>query len=299
MKIAVLYTCFNRKAHTLSSLKCLFASLDYFNNTAKDKISITVYLTDDGCTDGTTEAISTAYPEKDIIILRGNGNLYWAGGMRLAWKAALKRQSEWDFYLLLNDDTDLFEDCLEELLKTHLFCLQKQGKPGLYSGATCAKSNQNKTTYGGNIITNRFLWKTYRVSPNGSPQLIDTSNANILMVSKSAVDKIGIFYDGYRHGNADYDYSMTARSHGIPVYITSRFCGACEDNHTHGKELKDKIIKMSNKERADYFSNPLHSSKDYLTFIRRQVPFKYPFTWILRKLHERYPKFYYILNHGQ
>ena len=299
MKIAVLYTCFNRKAHTLSSLKCLFASLDYYNNIAKDKISITVYLTDDGCTDGTVEAICRVYPDKDIIILKGDGNLYWAGGMRLAWKEALKRQSEWDFYLLINDDTELFEDCLEELLKTHTFCLQKQGKPGLYSGATCAKSDQGKTTYGGNIITNRFLWRTYRVVPNGSPQLIDTSNANILMVSKSAVDQIGIFYKGYRHGNADYDYSMTARSHGIPVYVTGSFCGACEDDHTHGKELKDKIIKMSSKERADYFSNPLHSSKDYLTFIRRQVPFKYPLTWILRNLHEKYAKFYYMLNHGQ
>ena len=75
MKIAVLYTCFNRKAHTLSSLKCLFASLDYYNNIAKDKISITVYLTDDGCTDGTVEAICRVYPDKDIIILKGDGNL--------------------------------------------------------------------------------------------------------------------------------------------------------------------------------------------------------------------------------
>lgn len=299
MKIAVLYTCFNRKAHTLSSLKCLYASLDHYNNTTKDKIDITVYLTDDGCTDGTAEAISTVYPDKDIIILRGNGNLYWAGGMRLAWKEALKRQSEWDFYLLLNDDTDLFEDCLEELLKTHLFCLQKQGKSGLYSGATCAKSNHSKTTYGGNIITNRFLGKSHRISPNGVPQLVDTSNANILMVSKSTVDTIGIFYEGYRHGNADYDYAMSARSHGIPVYITSQFCGACDDDHTHGEELKNKIIKMSSTERTDYFSNPLHSSKDYLTYIRRQFPLKYPFTWILRMLHEKYPKLYYMLNHGQ
>lgn len=60
------------------------------------------------------------------------------------------------FLFIDNDDTELFEDCLEELLKTHTFCLQKQGKPGLYSGATCAKSDQGKTTYGGNIITNRF-----------------------------------------------------------------------------------------------------------------------------------------------
>lgn len=299
MKIAVLYTCFNRKAYTLSSLKSLFASLEYYNNSANDKIDITVYLTDDGCTDGTAETIRAVFPEKDIIILRGSGSLYWAGGMRLAWKEALKRQSEWDFYLLLNDDTDLFNGCIKELLETHLYCVQKNGKPGIYSGVTCAKSNENKTTYGGNVITNRFLGRTYRLSPNGTPQLIDTSNANILMVSKCVVDTIGIFYEGYRHGIADYDYSMTARSHGIPVYITARYCGACEDDHTRGKELKDRIIKMSSNERADYFSNPLHSSKDYLTFIRRQVPFKYPFTWILRKLHEMCPKLYYMLNHGR
>ena len=299
MKIAVLYTCFNRKAQTLSSLKCLYSSLENYNSTAKEKICITIYLTNDGCTDGTAEAINAVYPKKDIKILDGDGNLYWAGGMRLAWNEALKRHDEWDFYLLINDDTDLFDECLEELMDTHSYCFQKNGKSGIYSGATCAKSNNKKTTYGGNVITNRFLGNTHRLSPSGTPQLVDVANANILMVSKSVVDRIGIFYDGYRHGNADYDYSMSARRHGIPVYITGRFCGACENDHSHGDELKKKILKMSSKERMKYFTNPLHSSKDYLTYIRRQFPYKYPFTWLLRMLHEKFPKIYYMLDHGQ
>lgn len=45
--------------------------------------------------------------------------------MRLAWNEALKRHDDWDFYLLINDDTDLFDDCFEELVDTHVYCFQK------------------------------------------------------------------------------------------------------------------------------------------------------------------------------
>lgn len=296
MKIAVLYTCFNRKEKTLSSLNGLYVSQRIYNRDAQDQIELEVFLTDDGCTDGTAEAINQTYPDKKIHILNGTGNLYWAGGMRYAWNEAMKRHDEWDFYLLLNDDTDIFGYCLSTLIKTHEYCLSQYRKSGIYSGITCGKSDMNTTTYGGRIIKNRFMGTWTRAVAASTPALVHQTNANILMVSKQVVDEIGIFYEGYRHGNADFDYAMTARRHGIPVLLTASHCGACDNDHVLGADLKSKILSMTQAERSAFFANPLHSSQDYLTFIRRNIPIKYPFTWIFRKLQEHFPKVYYFIN---
>ena len=91
-KIAVILTCYNRKAKTLACLDRLFHAQE-----VQGDVELTVFLTDDGCTDGTADAVRTSFPEKDIHILQGNGQLYWAGGMRLAWKAAMELSGEWDF----------------------------------------------------------------------------------------------------------------------------------------------------------------------------------------------------------
>lgn len=59
--------------------------------------------------------------------------------------------------------------------------------------------------------------------------MVDLTNANVLLVPKEVVDKIGIFYEGYKHGCADNDYSMLVRRTGIPVLITPGACGTCEN----------------------------------------------------------------------
>lgn len=296
MNIAVLYTCFNRKEKTLSSLNALYVSLSKYNLEAQDKANIEVFLTDDGCTDGTSDAIKKTYVDKDIHILKGDGTLFWAGGMRLAWKEALKRHTEWDFYLLINDDTDIFDTCIQELMDTHYYCIETYRKAGIYSGVTCSKADHSITTYGGDIFTSRFLGRYYRVKCIGSPQLVDTINANILLVPQSIVEMRGIFYEGFRHGNADWDYSMQARKNGIPVLVTANYCGACDNDHESKEERKNKLLSMTQEERSNYFKNPLHSSCDYLTFVKRNIPVKYPITMMFRFLQEFYPGIYYIIK---
>ena len=68
-----------------------------------DKIDLNVYLVDDGSTDGTSEAVKKNFPQVNII--KGDGTLFWNGGMRVAFSKAM--ESEHDYYLWLNDDTIL------------------------------------------------------------------------------------------------------------------------------------------------------------------------------------------------
>lgn len=296
VKIAVLLTCFNRKEKTLSCLGSLYNALSLYNDKNENKIEISVYLTDDGCTDGTSDAIRNNFLNKDITILQGTGNLFWAGGMRFAWNEALKKHNEWDFYLLLNDDTDLLDNLFEELLDTHKYSLDNYKQAGVYSGITSSKSDHNKMTYGGDVWKNKFLGTSTRLKPAGKPQMCDITNANILLVSKEIVDKIGIFWDGYIHGRADNDYSNTARKKGIPVLITANFCGRCDNDHKSSMEVANAVMKMSLTERKRYFSHPIRSNKDYLKYIRRNMPFRYPMVCLGRMLNVYLPKVYYKLN---
>ena len=99
-KLAVLLTCFNRKDKTIASLTALYKAF----HESSDGWDMSVYLTDDGSTDGTSDAVSKNFPQ--VRVLKGDGALYWAGGMRNSWSEALKE--DYDAYLLLNDDTNVY-----------------------------------------------------------------------------------------------------------------------------------------------------------------------------------------------
>ena len=296
MKIAVLLTCYNRKEKTLSCMAGLYESQRVYNERNSSPIELEVFLTDDGCTDGTAQAVKETFAGKSIHILQGTGNMFWAGGMRFAWKEALKHHKEWDYYLLLNDDTTINAYCFNELMNTEAYSFDHYKQLAVVSGITCSADDPTKITYGGDIIPNKFNGRQIRLGRSSEPQMVDLTNANILLVPKAVVDRIGIFYEGYKHGRADNDYSMLARRKGIPVLITPGTCGTCENDHGSKADFRDKVINMSQKERTAYFNHPIRCNHDYLTFIRRNMPARYPLSWLFRMMLTYCPKLYFRIN---
>ena len=269
----------------------------FYNNTASNGyIKLTIFLTDDGCTDGTPETVIETIDFGDLRIIKGDGNLFWAGGMRLCWNEALKNHANTDYYLLLNDDTLVLTSMFDELFATERYVLERYNREGIISGITSSITEPFLMTYGGSIWKNRLLATTKRLTPVGAPQLCDLTNANILLVPHSVVDEIGIFYEGYQHGKADYDYSVQARKNGIPVVLTAQYCGRCEHDHLNARDAAKKVVAMSLKERKQYFSSPIHSNKDYVLFVKRTSPLRIPFVWFGRLLNVFWPKLYYYIS---
>ena len=298
MKIAVLLTCYNRRAKTERCLASLGIAVHKYNKNHDEanRVNIEIYLTDDGCTDGTAERMQAIVVYCPLNIIKGNGNLFWAGGMRFCWREAMKRHSDWDYYLLINDDTEMMENLFDELFFAEKYAMDHYEQEGIVSGITCATDDSTKLTYGGDVWSNRLLGTTRRLKPNGEPQMCDFTNANILLVPTKVVDKIGIFIDEFQHGKADYDYSNTARKAGIPVVLTAKFCGRCDRDHIDERGIARKVSAMSLKERKEYFSSPIYSIKDYLLLVKRTAPMRYPMVLFGRMLNLYFPKLYYRLS---
>jgi GT2 family glycosyltransferase len=298
IKIAAILTVFNRKQKTLSCLEHLFAALDNYNNQdAKEgAVQLTIFLTDDGSTDDTAEAIRVALPEQDIHIIQGTGNLFWAGGMRYAWEEALKSNQKWDYFLLLNDDTTPHKNMFEELFEADDYCTKHYKRKGIYSGIISEPGNASVVTYGGSVFANKTKGRQIMLQPTGVPQQADMTNANILLIHHSVVDEIGIFYHGFLHACADYDYSMKACKKGFPVVVTSLICGECECDHDTQKEEILKLMNMSLNNRLKYVNSPIHSDRDHFLFVKRNLPFRYFQTLLMRTIRVYFPKLYYNIT---
>ena len=276
-EIAVLLTCHNRKKKTLACLA------SFYEAEKPEGYTFDIFLVDDGSTDGTSFAIKQKYPE--INIISGNGSLFWAGGMRLAWNTAMENK-DYNAFLLLNDDVVLYTNFLSYLISSEQYALSKSGRKGIYSAATI-DNNTNKVTYGGEkIITNHFIVKRQLLTPKDVPQKCDLTNANILWISKETIDLIGFFDERFVHGIADFDYSLRAIKHGIPVYLAPNIGGVCLFDH--GRNWKSSNLSL--KERITFLKSPKGLAySEYLYYIKTHFPLYLPYSFTMLWLKTLFP----------
>jgi len=215
LQIAALLTCHNRSAETSA---CLL-SLRNQTTLGDPSVQLHVFLVDDGCTDNTVEVALKICPEAKII--RGDGTLYWCGGMRVAWSAAAATDPA--YYLLLNDDTLLYPEALQDLLA---ICPTPE-TTAIAVGAIC-DPHTGEWTYGGLQSDKPFIDNA------DSPRLCRTMNANCALVPRAVFKGIGMFLHAYQHAMGDMDYGLLASKRGIRVLETPAFIGECKRNSVAG-----------------------------------------------------------------
>tara|TARA_R110002012_G_scaffold322037_1_gene554049 strand:- start:8717 stop:9607 length:891 start_codon:yes stop_codon:yes gene_type:complete len=264
MKIAVLLTCFNRKEKTLKCLENLFSQ----NNI--DKYGIHVFLTDDNSKDGTANAVKEKFPEVNILI--GNGSLFWAGGMRNSWRAAINSDIEFDYYLLLNDDTVIFEDTLEKLVKSNQSMKLKNNKSNVTIGTT-TDFISGKFTYGGFKLYSPEKLKHTLVNSQTQELACDFGCANIMLVPKEVSDTIGALADRFVHGIADFDYTLRAKKANFDVWVAPGVLGHC--TYDQVRTWKSMDSKLS--DRIEFLYSPKGLEyKEYMYFLKTHFPKEVP-----------------------
>lgn len=241
MNIAIILTCFNRKEKTLLCLSSLFNALP----------ACEVYLVDDASTDGTPEAIKDIFPQVNII--NGTGNLYWSRGMYTAWKEALK--NKYDYYLWLNDDLELYPDFFEELMQCY-----KWGKGNCIISGMVENLDRTMVIYGGSDICRK------KIQPSSQPQEITYMNGNVVLISQSIVDKIGIIDPFYHHSIGDVDYGFTAKKAGIKVLTTTRpIAMGCDNSFCRERKWDTTLTK-----RFKFLYSPLGSNPTIIFHFKKK-----------------------------
>ena len=234
--LAVLITCHNRKNKTIECLKKLYKQTDFIN------FKTEIFLVDDNSTDGTADIIKKNFT--DVNLIKGDGNLFWGGGIYLAWEEAIKKK-QFEYFLWLNDDTFLYPNALQMLFK----CKElTKSDEFIAVGSTCDSIKKN-WTYGGfkNLNKKISVFENKKIYPNDGFQFIDRFNGNIVLISNKAFIKVGKFDKSLNHYFGDMDYAIRASIKKIPIILSPNYLGIC-DVGKKKRSLKDlfynkKIIK--------------------------------------------------------
>jgi len=288
MRLATLLTCHNRRETTLASLRGLFAQK------LAAEVQMSVFLVDDGSTDGTAAAVEREFPQ--VKILSGDGSLFWAGGMRMAFTEALKE--DFDYYFWLNDDSRLDPDALMRLIETGRELCTRGNGPCVVVGAM-REPETGVTTYGGHVRCSRISPTRFRLlEPGAEAQPCATFNGNAVLISREVAARVGNISPVYKHAMGDTDYGLRARKLGCTVWLASGFAGVC---HRNGIENTWLDLKLPLRERLQKaFTVKGLPPREFLCFVRAHGGVVWPLIWLrpylrlitqslFRRLHRPHP----------
>ncbi len=249
-KMAVLITCYNRKAGTLECLKALFAA-----SAQAPYVDLSVFLVDDGSTDGTGAEVQKAYPE--VHVIEGSGSLYWGGGMNVAWEEAANQGS--DFYMWLNDDTLLQKGAIRNLLADSA----RFNDNAIFVGASVWR-DKPEVSYSGYLLSHKV-----KMVPTGIPIECDYFNGNIVLIPESVFSQVRFLDPYFKHVLGDNDYGMRARKVGIKSYVASEIAGECDGHLTLSKWCDPQVPLAT---RIRHFNSPkTKGPKQVFKFERRHT----------------------------
>lgn len=283
-KLAVILTCFNRRLSTLKSLQFLIEQ-DIF-----DKIIIDIFLVDDGSIDCTEFYVRKKFP--NVKILKGNGNLFWCGGMRLAWSEASKEN--YDAYLWLNDDTMLLPGSLRTIIETSEKVVMDQGCDGIIIGSCCDPIT-GKHTYGGRVCR-RLLSRLpdQPLVPSDRILSCDTMNGNLVLVPQSVFKILGNLSEKFIHAFGDTDYGMRARKKNIPICIAPGYLATCPANERVSSWTDPSVPLLS---RWKIMCSPLGlPPSHWLYYVRSHTGYLWPLYCIKPFIRLLIPRLWYYKN---
>jgi GT2 family glycosyltransferase/glycosyltransferase involved in cell wall biosynthesis len=169
-------------------------------------------VVDNGSRDGSAEAIERALPEARV--LSSERNLGFAGGANLGLRTALADGAE--LLLLVNSDARIDPDCVARLERV----LEGDTAVAIAGPAILAAGDPERIESLGlafSTASGRFreLGSGADASSCGAQRSVDALSACTMLIRRSALEKIGLFDEGYFFGFEDVDLCLRARNAGF------------------------------------------------------------------------------------
>lgn len=203
-------------------------------------------LVDDGCTDGTAEMVKQEFPRS--VILRGDGNLWWAGGLQKAYQWLKKHVKDMDAPVLINnDDVDYGEDYIEtgvRLLKEH---------PGTMVAGSGYGAGSKKQLDG--IFYHDFKDGTGSLLPPGRES--NAASTRSLFLTMGDWRKTGGMHPVLLpHYMSDFEFTIRAYRKGIRLRSFPELTYTFDEKATGESEYEKLTLKKVFSRRSNY--NPFY-----------------------------------------
>ncbi len=215
--VTVILTCYNRSRMTLNCIRSIAGESD---------CSCFFIVVDDGSTDDTQERLKELKQGgTELTVLKGNGGLFYSGGMRKGIEEA-KKKSGTAYYLIVNDDVVFLSGVIDAMIREEGRFFVETGKHEVLIGCTC--SDQGELTYGGIRYTGKGI--KYQICSPKEREQCDTFNANCVLIPGEIFFQTENIDPVYIHSLGDFDYGLSMSKKGIRLCTYDRFVGTCNEN---------------------------------------------------------------------
>lgn len=240
---------------------------------------IEIVVVDDGSKDGTASVIKERYP--DVVLLSGDGNLWWAGSMQLGVNHIMSKAKDGDFILSLNNDVIFDEDYLSILVETSL----AHGRA--LTGSFCKEHDTDKIIDQGGC----FVWEEARDISTQRLLMHRSDSSDVLegldylfgrgtLIPLEVFQRIGNFNGkALAHYGADTEFTYRAKRGGFNLILSLKACiYNYESKKTTGVHYSEKnIMSLSQAWQALTSVKSAYNLRKITTFVNLCCPQEFRF----------------------
>lgn len=242
-RITIIMSTYNRKKDLLECLRSVFDN-NYPN--------LKIILVDNGCIDGTKQAVRERFPE--IKVIRTEKNLGAVGGINLGIKNAPRNS---DYLLFLDDDYVLTKNAISQLLRS----IQNKKEYGAATAKVLYFENKNIVQSAGSSV-GLFTGINYMNTgyDNGKfDKIKDTEGiGGTGLVKIEVVKKVGLWDETFYYYYEDPDFSMRIIKAGYKIrYVPT-------------SKIYHKLPLISNNEaKKRWFARAYWVARNKIIFMRK------------------------------